>query len=162
MGDWRKTNAAMGTIALITGLTLVTIPSLIPFSGDAVPTPKVCLPIVSGWSADKKPPSSQDFAVFTSLPIPYPGQLNTQAKRAAYAAEARKLQTMPAYRRVAAWTTWATGPGACVPESRHRLILSAWIALGVSLMVFAFKVRRRLRPSSSRPLGTPSESSPVG
>jgi hypothetical protein len=48
---------------------------------------------------------------------------------------------------------WLNGPGACVPESRHRLILSA-VGLGALLFVtigLSLGVRARKKPGAGLP-----------
>src|SRR5213079_1908701 len=122
-----KRTPTWAKVGLIIGIAPISVPALLPFSAQAFPVPKVCYAITSGWASEMKPPSKEEFAAATALPIPAPGELNTPAKRAAYAAAARRLTATTAYKDVAAWDDWATGPGACVPEARHRLILSAWL-----------------------------------
>jgi hypothetical protein len=77
--------------------------------------------------------------------------METPASRAApispmgVLAEMRRIMATPEYRRASERLDWLVGPGACVPEARHRLILSGGGLGGVAAAaaLVAVIVRRR-------------------
>jgi hypothetical protein len=90
---------------------------------------KGCLAIIDGWHADRPAPTAADRAVEAAAG-PY-----TRST----AAEQRVLD------RVYAYDDWRVGSGVCIPESRHRLIMTT-IGLGALAAVFAgIAIARSLR-----------------
>lgn len=98
---------------------------------------KGCLAVADGWHADRAEPTAADRAVEASAG-PY-----TRSS-----AEERRVLD-----RVYAYDDWRVGPGVCIPESRHRLILSGIglaplvLALGAVLIVRRLRTRKQTRTS---------------
>jgi hypothetical protein len=109
------------TFVGLTGLAVV--PSILPVTPSSDEN-RVCVPVVDGWHADRQPPPQADFDELAAVvqDIPTPEAMRDPNVRAAYAAAVKAQLASPAYRRVQAYIEWSTGSGACVPESRHRLI----------------------------------------
>ena len=68
------------------------------------------------------------------------------------------FKARPDTQRANAWVEWETGPGECIHESRHRLIVSG-IGLGVVAVVCAGvaivrRTRTNLRRSHAVSAGT--------
>ena len=92
---------------------------------------KGCLAVADGWHADRPAPSANDRAIEASAG-PY--------SRTSGAEE--QILT-----RVYAYDDWRAGPGVCVPESRHRLILSA---IGLTPLLLGFAAAGIIRRARSR------------
>ena len=108
-----------------------------------------CLAIADGWKAEKSAPSADSVPGFAPL---------TEAERADPAALARwraqfqAWQARPEVQQAMAYQEWRNGAGACVHESRHRLILSG---IGLALLVaactgVALVLRTRKDPAPKR------------
>ena len=90
---------------------------------------KGCLAVADGWHADRPAPTAADRAVEAAAG-PY-----TRAS----AEEQRVLD------RVYAYDDWRAGAGACIPESRHRLILSGLGFVAIAAVVTGIAIGRSLR-----------------
>jgi hypothetical protein len=95
---------------------------------------KGCLAILDGWHADRAGLSASEQAT---------AQLGFAGGEPS--PELRQL-----FQRANSYMTWRDGPGACVPESRHRLIRSG-IALGaLALFVGGLLITARTRTNLRR------------
>jgi hypothetical protein len=110
-----------------------------------------CLAIKDGWHRDRTMSDSDLIAAYASLPKPPPGdRLKDPAVARRWQEEFHAARALPAVQRAEAAANWADGPGACVPESRHRLIISG-VGLGVLLLVLAgFSIFVRTRKNLRR------------
>jgi hypothetical protein len=90
---------------------------------------KGCLAIAAGWHADRPAPTAADRAVEAAAG-PY-----TRTS-----AEDRHVLD-----RVYAYEDWRGGAGLCVPESRHRLILSGVGLAALAAVVTGIAIGRSLR-----------------
>ena len=106
-----------------------------------------CIAITHGWHADKSGPSASDFAAINAAipPPPTAEQRRDPAALARWRAQWQAAQSNPALRRANAYTEWVNGPGACIPESRHRLILSGLGLGGLAMIVGGASIARRTR-----------------
>jgi hypothetical protein len=141
-------------LALV-GVALV--PSVLPFTVESAVNDRVCVPVFAGWHADRATPSDADaaelFASFTVLPTPE--EMRDPVGRAAWLAEEEARTSTPGYRRAEAYVEWRGGAGACVPESRHRLIQSGAGLGAIGVVGCAGMVGGRRRKSVSK--AAPSE-----
>ena len=108
------------------------------------------MPVVDGWHADRRQPAQADFDELAAgvEDIPSPEAMRDPNVRAAYAAAVKVQLASPAYRRVQAYIDWSTGSGACVPDSRHRLIqtgLGLGGVAGAAVIATVTDLRRRKR-----------------
>jgi hypothetical protein len=110
-----------------------------------------CVAIRDGWHSDVSAPSAADLSSVQSVfpPPPTPAQVHDPQFMARWRAQMRVAEANPATMRANAAIDWLSGPGACVPESRHRLGLSA-AALACVLLVtlgpwLALRSRSRTR-----------------
>jgi len=113
---------------------LALLPSITAFSSGA-DEGRSCVAIVDGWHADRPGLTAAERAAEST------GFVGRPATRD----ELRALAAGDAY------LTWRAGPGACIPESRHRLIRTG-IALGslaflVAGVVIERRTRKNLRPA---------------
>lgn len=132
-------------VALLVLAGAALVPAVLPFTVDTGDADKVCVPAAHGWRGERDKPSEADLSELEAGlgAVPSPEVMADPAGRAAWlAAEAARTST-PGYRRAEAYVEWRAGDGACVPESRHRLILTG-AAAGV-LAVVAAAARHRLR-----------------
>jgi hypothetical protein len=90
-----------------------------------------CLAITDGWKPERSAPNLSGI-VFPTPPSPQ--DQNDPAAMARWRTEWQAVQARPEVRQSNDYLDWKDGPGACISESRHRLIRSG-IAL-VSLAAF--------------------------
>ena len=147
LGRPRRLSVTRFVLLVLAGVALT--PAVLPFTVETTENDRVCVPLLAGWHADRATPSDADatelFASFTALPTPE--QMRDPDKRAAWLSEEKARTSTPGYRRAEAYLQWRGGAGACVPESRHRLIQSAIGLGGVGLVATAGAIRRRRRDS---------------
>jgi hypothetical protein len=142
---WRLLIVATATVALCA----VLYPSVTGFAAGSDHQIE-CIAMKNGWHRDRTMSDADVIATFAALPKPPPGdQLRDPVVAQQWRAELHAAQALPAVQRADAALDWADGPGACVPESRHRLIISA-IGLGVLLAALAgawivIRTRKNLR-----------------
>jgi hypothetical protein len=140
------------TVALISAAGCIALfPSVSSFVvGDS--DQRGCLAIKDGWHADKPAPSAEDLAVANAVMPAMPTR--EQAKDPEFMARWRVVwraaQSSPAVVQANSRFNWAHGPGACVPESRHRLILSGLGLGGLLVIVGATAIGRRTRTNLRR------------
>lgn len=136
-------SVARFVLLALVGVALV--PSVLPFTVETAENDSVCVPVLAGWHSDRAAPSDADaaelFASFTALPTPE--EMRDPDKRDAWLSEEKARTSTPGYRRAEAYVEWRGGTGACVLESRHRLIQSAIGLGGVGLIATAGAIRRR-------------------
>lgn len=108
-----------------------------------------CVAIKDGWHSEVPAPTGQELtAAYAAMPaMPTPAQEHDAQYMNAWRAKWRAVQGNPAVIRANARLEWLHGPGACVAESRHRLILSgialAAVLLCVTALSHASRVRRK-------------------
>ena len=110
---------------------LALLPSVTGFSAG-VDHEKGCLAIVDGWHGDRGL-SAEEKAAQSGFMGPNPS--------------ARQLELL---KSAEPYLEWRSGPGACVPESRHRLILSGLGLGGLAAVVGGATIVRRTRTSLRR------------
>jgi len=111
-----------------------------------------CLAIEDGWHHEVAEPSASDVAAAHAVlpPAPTPAQLQDPEFMARWRVEWRAAQASPAVAVANARADWLAGAGACVPESRHRLIVSS-LGVGALLLVGGgVSIARRTRKSLRR------------
>ena len=111
-----------------------------------------CLAIKDGWHADKPHPGKAEVdAAYASYPQPpNEAQRNDPAFMAHFRAQLKVIDASPIVQQANAYADWVAGPGSCVHESRHRLILSG-IGLGALALIctgvaIVRRTRTNLRP----------------
>jgi hypothetical protein len=117
-----------------------------------------CVAITDGWHADKAGSTASEIAAINaaSPAPPTAAQQQDPAAMARWRAQWQAAQSNPAVQRAYAYEAWVNGPGACVRESRHRLILSGLGLGGLAVLLagatFARRTRMNLRhaPQLSR------------
>jgi hypothetical protein len=123
-------------VALVTAATCAALwPSVTGFS--AGPNRDTgCAAIRDGWHSEVPAASAADLAQVGAIfpPPPTPAQAKDPQFMARWRAQLQAGRANPVTIRANARMEWLAGPGACVPESRHRLLLSA-TALGCLLLV---------------------------
>jgi hypothetical protein len=109
-----------------------------------------CLAVRDGWHRDRTMSDTEISAAFGPMPTALtPEQWKDPAAVERFREQVRASEATPAAQRAIAAANWADGAGACVPESRHRLIVSG-IGLGVLLLALAgvsifVRTRKNLR-----------------
>lgn len=112
-------------LALLTlALGGVVLPTVSQFTVGLDQTP--CVALLDGWHADHGP-NAADRAVNSE----FIGPNLTPQKQQAIARSTKRFE-------------WLTGPGACVPQSRHRLILSGVGLAVVALLTTGVSIGRKL------------------
>jgi hypothetical protein len=121
---------------------------------------KTCVAVADGWHGEKPAPDSGSvMAAFASYPpVPAPKQRGDPTFMARFRARMEAVDALPEVQQFNAYQDWLAGPGACIPKSRHRLIVSG-IGLGVVAVVCAGVVivrrtRKNLRRSPAELAGT--------
>ena len=111
-----------------------------------------CVAITNGWHADKSGPSASDIAAIdaASPPVPTAAQQRDPAAMARWRAQWQAAQSSPALQRANAYEAWVNGPGACVRESRHRLILSGLGLGALAVIVGGASMARQWRVVRNR------------
>jgi hypothetical protein len=106
-----------------------------------------CVAISDGWHANKAGSTASDIAAITaaSPAPPTPAQQRDPAAMARWRAQWHAAQSNPAVQRANAYEAWLSGPGACVRESRHRLILSGLGLGALALILGGTSIARRTR-----------------
>jgi hypothetical protein len=90
-----------------------------------------CLAITDGWHREKAAP---DLSTLSFPAPPTDAMRNDPAAMARWQAEWRASQARPEVQQAIAYADWEDKAGACVHESRHRLIISG-IGLGAIAVV---------------------------
>ena len=121
---------------------------------------KACVAVTDGWHGQKAAPDAGSVAAaFASYPaLPAPKQRNDPTFMARFRARMQAVSALPEVQQFNAYQDWLAGPGACIPRSRHRLIVSG-IGLGVLAVVCAGvaivrRTRTNLRRSHAVSAGT--------
>jgi hypothetical protein len=146
-------------VAIVLAVCGALYPSVMGFqSGEDDTT--TCIAITNGWHADMAPPSAADqAAIEAGAPqLLTPEQAQDPELLARYRAQWQAAQALPARQRANAYIEWQDGPGKCLHESRHRLIVSG-IGLGVVAVVGAgvvivCRTRKNLRRAPAELAGT--------
>ena len=108
-----------------------------------------CLAITDGWHAEQSGP---DLSHIAFPPPPTDAERADPAAMARWSAQWRASQQHPEVQQAIAYLDWKDGKGACIVQSRHRLIISgiglasiAVISTGIALVL-----RARKDPASKR------------
>lgn len=111
-----------------------------------------CVAITDGFHADKSGPSAAEVAAINAA-FPAPPSRQQQHDPEALARFRSRWQAAnarPDVQRANAYADWVDGPGACVHESRHRLIVSGVGLTGLAVLVGGVSIFRRTRPHARR------------
>jgi len=150
--DARSFAGRIAAIALVTAAVCVAAwPSVSGFA--AGPDHNTgCVAIVNGWRSEPAAPSAADAAAARAAfpPAPSPAQLKDAAFMTHWRAQFRAAQANPTVIRENARLEWIYGSGACVPESRHRLVRSALLLGAVSLAFILAMAGLRARRAAYR------------
>ena len=111
---------------------LALLPSVTAFS-TGVNQDKRCLAIVDGWAGDRGGLSAEE-----------------KAAESGFVGSQPSAQQLALLRHAEIYLDWRNGPGACVPESRHRLILSGLGLGGLATIIVGTRIVRRTRTSLRR------------
>ena len=111
-----------------------------------------CIAITNGWHADKSGPSAADIAAIdaASPGPPTAAQQRDPAAMARWRAQWQAAQSNPALRRAIAYDDWVNGAGACVRQSRHRLVVSGLGLGALAVIVGGASMTRRWRVVRNR------------
>jgi hypothetical protein len=103
-----------------------------------------CLAIADGWRAQKAAPDVASIESLALIP-PSAAQQQDPVAMARWRAEWRAFQARPEVQQANAYLDWQQGAGACIPESRHRLIESGVGLFMLAGIVVATGLARRRR-----------------
>jgi hypothetical protein len=115
-----------------------------------------CLAITDGWHRERSGP---DLSALVFPAPPTEAVRNDPAAMTRWRAEWQASQARPEVQEAIAYADWKDKAGACVHESRHRLILSG-IGLGAIAVVLAIgglvlrRTRTSLRSDPAQAAGT--------
>jgi hypothetical protein len=150
-GSWRFLRRLLAIGVVTVAACAVLYPSVTGFA--AGPDHQIgCLAIKDGWTRDRTMSDGELLAAYAVMPKTLtPDQMRDPAAVARFREQSRAAQASPQVQKANAAIDWAGGPGACVPESRHRLILSG-IGTALLLAVLAgawlfVRTRKNLRRS---------------
>jgi len=113
-----------------------------------------CVAVLNGWHAQKSAPSAADVdALDAAYPAtPTEAQRNDPAFMAEFQARLRAVQALPAWQHANVYLDWNNGSGACISESRQRLIRSgvalASLAVFCAGVAYTRRTRTNLRTSA--------------
>ena len=112
-----------------------------------------CLAITDGWHADRSGPTAEDISAFNAIypAMPTAAERDDPAFMARFRAQLQAADASPVMQRAVAYQDWVAGPGACVHESRHRLIRSGLGLIGLAGFVVGVAYFRRTRENLRRP-----------
>jgi hypothetical protein len=140
----------LAAVALVTGAACVAVwPSVTGFA--AGPDHDTgCIAVANGWHSEPAALSAADVATAESAfpSPPTPAQESDPAFMARWRAQVRAGQDDPAVIRANARLSWLAGPGACVPQSRHRLLISGSALGGIGLVTLAAWLTCRARAAA--------------
>jgi hypothetical protein len=109
-----------------------------------------CLAITDGWQAQRSAPDMTSIVYPTPPP---PEQLHDPVAIARWRTKWLATQARPEVRAVNDFLAWKDGPGACVAEGRHRLLVSAiglaTVALIAGSVALTLRTRSNLRRASA-------------
>jgi hypothetical protein len=112
-----------------------------------------CLAVTDGWHANRSAPSDADVrAAYAAYPpLPTEAERQDPAFMARFRARLQALDALPVVQQANAYADWVSGAGACVPESRHRLIRSGVGLVGLAGFVGGVAYFRRTRKNLHHP-----------
>jgi hypothetical protein len=116
-------------------------PSLAGF-GAGSDTVHTCVAIVSAWGHEVPPPSAADERAIAALPVPALPDPRDALAVARFREEYAAIAGTPSVQRANAYVEWHDGAGACIPESRHRLLLTAAGLGAVAILVIGWTLVR--------------------
>lgn len=131
-------------IAVLAIAAIGLMPSLVPFEIGTSHGDRTCIAAKDAWHRDRSPSQADLTEVSTALSrtlatASQPENLRDPDRVGALLAEQRTRQSTPGFQRAQRYIEWRNASGACVPEGRHRLIMS-----GVALAVLGLIVVGRL------------------
>jgi hypothetical protein len=126
---------------------------------------KGCVAIRDGWHSEVPPPSAAEVAAANAAmpPTPTAEQVQDPEFMNTWRAKLRDGQASPAVAVANSRIDWLDGPGACVSESKHRLVLSG-VGLGALLLLtvgLSMYLRRTKPPGHFRSPSPRREASPI-
>jgi hypothetical protein len=124
----------LATVALIAATGCLALAPAVTGFSVGVDQEKGCLAIKDGWHADRKGLSG--------------AEQDLQEKSFGPAGPSPVEQQQLAHAQT--YLDWRNGPGACIPESRHRLILSGVGLGGLAAACLGVAILRRARKSLRR------------
>ena len=134
-------------VGLLVLLGAALIPAILPFSVETGDSDRVCVPALHGWHADRQKPSEADLQelVDNMTQLPSPEAMRDPLQREKWLAAEESRASTPGYKRAESYVEWIGGPGACIPESRHRLIQTGVGLGGIGIVATAgtFVLHRR-------------------
>jgi hypothetical protein len=151
--DRRHFFVRLGAIAAITVAgCLVLWPSVTGFAAGPDHLTG-CLAVTDGWHGDKPHPSDSEIkAAYASYPpIPTEAQRNDPAFMDRFRAQLHAIDALPVVQQANAYADWVSKAGACVHESRHRLIRSGIGLAGLGGFVGGVAYFRRTRKNPQHP-----------
>jgi hypothetical protein len=140
-------------IAVIAGAGCVALwPSVTGFAGG--PDHQIgCVAIKDGWTAGpSKPSDAQVRAAFAAYPpLPTEAQRQDPGFMSRFRAQIQVVDSLPVVQQANTYADWVSQAGACVHESRHRLIRSGVGLLGLVGFCCGVAYFRRTRENLRRP-----------
>ena len=127
-------------------------PSVTGFAGG--PDHQIgCLAIKDAWTSGPSAPSDAAVrAAFAAYPaMPTAAQRNDPAFMARFRAQIQAIDSLPVVQQANAYANWVSQAGACVHESRHRLIRSGIGLVGLVGFCCGVAYFRRTRENLRRP-----------
>jgi hypothetical protein len=134
-------------VLVILGAGVALVPAILPFTA-AVNADEVCIAARDGWHRDRAAPPQGDIrAVEQHLADSMPTGL-TEAELQEWVEREREFDQRQDVEAAYDYISWRAGPGACVPESRHRLILSGSCLVLIAAIVASRTLASRTRRGS--------------
>jgi hypothetical protein len=135
-------------IVLLAAVGVALLPFVLPFTVHGAQGDRTCVAAKEVWASDRRvPPAEAMRSVMGVLTdVPTPAELRDPARRAAWLAQTKANSQSPSYQQAVRYIEWRSGPGACVPGSRHRLILSVWALVVIAATAIGHAwARQRVR-----------------
>jgi hypothetical protein len=111
---------------------------------------QTCVAIVSAWGHEVPPPSAADQRAIAALPAPAVPDPNDPSAVARFREQYAAMRATPAIQRANAYLDWRRGAGACIHESRHRLLLTAGGLSAIAIVVVGAAFVRARRGNRRR------------
>jgi hypothetical protein len=151
--DRRRFYGRLLAIAVISAAGCLALwPSVTGFAGG--PDHQIgCLAVKDAWTSGPSAPN--DAAVKAAFadypPMPTEAQRNDPAFMATFRARIQALQALPIVQQATDYANWVSQAGACVRESRHRLMRSGVGLLGLVGFCAGVAYFRRTRKNPHQP-----------
>lgn len=157
-GGHRRFYTRLLVVLALGGLVSVALWPAFAAFGAGSDAEHTCVAIVNAWAHEVPPPSAADQRVIAALPMPPPPDPHDASAVARFREQYAAVAATPAVQRAHAYIDWRDGAGACIHESRHRLLLTADALGGVAIFVTgaAFVRARHVRRQGGASLPTPA------